>query len=95
MPANVENILRNRGIVEKPTEVEMPGKLVKGTLIREMHLHHSECREHSQNSRINQPAGVEMTVSAEDAKTTAASSDFSNILKTRCQKASQTRTQGR
>ena len=61
----------------KPTDVEMPGKLAKGTLIREMHLHHSECREHSQNSRINQPAGVEMTVSAEDAKTTAASSDFS------------------
>ena len=61
----------------KPTDVETPGKLAKGTLIREMHLHHSECREHSQNSRINQPAGVEMTVSAEDAKTTAASSDFS------------------
>ena len=62
---------------EKPTDVEMPRKLTKGTLIREMHLHHSECREHSQNSRINQPAGVKMTVSAEDAKTTAASSDFS------------------
>ena len=61
----------------KPTDVETPGKLAKGTLIREMHLHHNECREHSQNSRINQPAGVEMTVSAEDAKTTAASSDFS------------------
>ena len=61
----------------KPTDVEMPRKLTKGTLIREMHLHHSECREHSPNSRINQPAGVKMTVSAEDAKTTAASSDFS------------------
>ena len=61
----------------KPTDVEMPGKLVKRTLIREMHLQHSECREHSQNSRIKQAAGVEMTVSAEDAKTTAASSDFS------------------
>ena len=61
----------------KPTHVETPGKLVKGTLSRVMHLHHSECREHSQNSRINQPAGVEMTVSAKDAKTTAASSDFS------------------
>ena len=61
----------------KPTDMETPGKLAKGTLIREMHLHHSECREHSQNSWINQPAGVEMTVSAEDAKTTAASSDFS------------------
>ena len=61
----------------KPTDVETPGKLVKRTLIREMHLQHSECREHSQNSRIKQAAGVEMTVSAEDAKTTAASSDFS------------------
>ena len=61
----------------KPTDVEMPRKLTKGALIREMHLHHSECREHSENSRINQPAGVKMTVSAEDAKTTAASSDFS------------------
>ena len=61
----------------KPTDVETPGKLVKRTLIRELHLQHSECREHSQNSRIKQAAGVEMTVSAEDAKTTAASSDFS------------------
>ena len=61
----------------KPTDVETPEKLVKRTLIREMHLQHSECREHSQNSRIKQAAGVEMTVSAEDAKTTAVSSDFS------------------
>ena len=61
----------------KPTDVEMPGKLAKGTLIREMNLQHSECREHSQNMRIKQAAGVEMTVSAEDAKTTAASSNFS------------------
>ena len=61
----------------KLTDVETPGKLAKGTLIREMHLHHSECREHSQNLRINQPAGIEMTVSAKDAKTTAASGDFS------------------
>ena len=61
----------------KPTDVETPGKLVKRTLIRELHLQHSECQQHSQNSRIKQAAGVEMTVSAEDAKTTAASSDFS------------------
>ena len=27
----------------KPTNVERPGKLVKDTLIREMHLQHSEC----------------------------------------------------
>ena len=41
-----------------------------------MHLQHSECREHSQNSWIKQATGVEMTVSTEDAKNTAASSDF-------------------
>ena len=56
--------------------MEKPGKLVKRTLIREVHLQHSECREHSHNSRIKQAAGVEMTVSAKDAKITAASSDF-------------------
>ena len=61
----------------KPTDEETPRKVATGTLIREMHLQHSECRKHSQNSRKKQPAGVEMTVSAEDAKTTAASSDFS------------------
>ena len=63
--------------VGKPTGVEMPMKPTKGTLFREMHLHNSECREHSQNLRITQPAGVKMIVSANDARTTAASSDFS------------------
>ena len=57
--------------------METPGKLVKRTLIKEMQLQHSECREHFQNSWIKQAAAVEMTVSAEDAKTTAASSDIS------------------
>ena len=61
----------------KPTDVGMPEKVVKRTLIWEMHLQHSECREHSQNLRIKQATGVEMTVSAEDAKTTAVGSDFS------------------
>ena len=65
----------------KPTGVEMLMKPTKGTLFREMHLHHSECREHSQNSRIDQPAGVKMTVSADDAKTTAANSNFSKHSK--------------
>ena len=40
------------------------------------HLQHSECREHSQNSRIKQAVGVAVTVSAEDTKCSAASSDF-------------------
>ena len=61
----------------KPTDVETPGKLVKRTFIGNMHLQHSECREHSQNLWIKQAAGVEVTVSAEDANTTATSSDFS------------------
>ena len=61
----------------KPTDVETPGKLVKQTFIGNMHLQHSECREHSQNLRIKQATGVEVTVSAEDANTTAASSNFS------------------
>ena len=41
-----------------------------------MHLQHSESREHSQNSRIKQVGTVEVTVSAEDTKHSAASSDF-------------------
>ena len=41
-----------------------------------MHLQHSECREHSQNSRIKQAVGVAVTVSAEYTKRSAASSDF-------------------
>ena len=60
----------------KPIDVETPGKLVKRTFIRDMDLQHSECREHSQNSWIKQAAGVEVTVSAEDAKCPAANSDF-------------------
>ena len=61
----------------KPTDVEMPRELAKGTLIRKMHLQHSECREHSQNSWIKQPRTVEVTASTEDSEPTAASSDFS------------------
>ena len=60
----------------KPTHVETPGKLAKRTFSRDMHLQHSECREHSQNSRIKQAVGVAVTVSAEDTKCSAASSDF-------------------
>ena len=60
----------------KPTDVETPRKLVKQTFSRDTHLQHSESREHSQNSRIKQPGMVEVTVSAEDTKCTAASSDF-------------------
>ena len=60
----------------KPIDVKTPGKLVKRTFIRDMDLQRSECREHSQNSWIKQAAGVEVTVSAEDAKCPAANSDF-------------------
>ena len=57
--------------------METPRKLVKQTISRDTHLQHSECREHSQNSRIKQAGIVKATVSAEDTKCTAASSDFS------------------
>ena len=50
---------------------------LKQALDSELLSNTSEYREHSQNSRKKQPAGVEMTVSAEDATITAASSDFS------------------
>ena len=60
----------------KPTDKEKPGKMMKRTFSRDMHLQHSECREHSQNSRIKQAVGVAVTVSAEDTKCAAASSNF-------------------
>ena len=61
----------------KPTNVETARKLVKGTFSMDTHLQHSECQEHSQNSRIKQPGIVELPASDEDAERTAASSDFS------------------
>ena len=50
---------------------------MKRTFIRDTHLQHSKCREHSQSSRIRQPGMVEATASDEDVGSTAASSDFS------------------
>ena len=61
----------------KPTDNDSAATRVKRTFSRDLHLQHSECREHSPNSRIQESVGVAVTVSAEDAKTTAASSDFS------------------
>ena len=55
---------------------ETPRKFVKRTFSRDTHLQHSESREHSQNLRIKQVGTVEVTVSAEDTKHSAASSDF-------------------
>ena len=49
---------------------------MKRTFSRDMHLQHSECREHSQNLWIKQARIVEVTVSAEDTKCPAANSDF-------------------
>ena len=60
----------------KPTDKESAANMVKRTFSRDMHLQHSECREHSQNSRIKQAVGVAVTVSAEDTKCSAVSSDF-------------------
>ena len=60
----------------KSTDKKKPGKMVKRTFSRDMHLQHSECREYSQNSWIKQAVGVAVTVSAEDTKCSAVSSDF-------------------
>ena len=51
-------------------------KVVKQTFSREMQPEHSESREHSQNSRIKQVGAVEVTVTAENTKHSAASSNF-------------------
>ena len=55
---------------------ETSRKLVKRTFSRDTHLQHNDFPEHSRNSRIKQVRTVEVTVSAEDTKRSAASSDF-------------------
>ena len=55
---------------------ETSRKVVKRTLSRETQPQHSESQEYSQNSRIKQVGAVEVTVSVEDTKRAAASSDF-------------------
>ena len=60
----------------KPTDKESAATKGKRTFSRDMHLQHSECQEHSQNSRIQESVGVAVTVSAEDTKCSAPSSDF-------------------
>ena len=60
----------------KPTDVETSGKLAKRTFNRDIHLQHSKCQKHSQNSRIKQVIGVAVTVSAEYTKRSVASSNF-------------------
>ena len=65
---------RNSG---KPTDEETPGKLVKRTFSRDMHLQHSDFSKHSLNSGIKQPGMVEVTTSTDEAERTARSSDFS------------------
>ena len=41
-----------------------------------MHLQHSKCRKHSQNSQIQESVGEAVTVSANDTRCSAPSSDF-------------------
>ena len=59
---------------------ETPRKLVHQTFSRDTHLEHSESREHSQNLQKKQVGAeienVKVTVSAEDNKRSAVSSDF-------------------
>ena len=61
----------------KLVDMETARKLMKWTISRITHPQHSECREHSQNSRIKQPGLIEATASVEDTEPTAASSIFS------------------
>ena len=56
---------------------QMPRKVVKRTFSKEMQPEHSESREHSQNSRIKQVGVVEVTVTAENTKHSAAKQRFS------------------
>ena len=58
-------------------ERESEQRGVRQALNSKLHSNASECQEHSQNPRIQEFVGVAVAVSAEDAKTTAASSDFS------------------
>ena len=60
----------------KPTDKESAETKVKRTFSRDRHLQHSECCKHSQNSRIQESVGVAVTVSAEDTKCSAPSSNF-------------------
>ena len=50
----------------KTTDKDSAATRVKRPFSRDMHLQHSECREHSQNLRIQGSVGVAVTVSAED-----------------------------
>ena len=55
---------------------ETSREMVKQTFSRDTPLQHSDFPEHSQNSRTKQVGTVKVTVSAEDTKRSAASSDF-------------------
>ena len=80
LPSNTSeysNSSRNSRNSTKLVDVETARKLVKRTISGITHPQHSECREHSQNSRIKQPGLIEATASVEDTEPTAASSDFS------------------
>ena len=60
----------------KVTDEETSRSIVHQTLDRHVHSGDSKNREHSQNSRIKQVGAVEVAVSAEDTKHSAASSEF-------------------
>ena len=60
----------------KPTDKDSAATREKRAFSRDMHLQHSECQEHSQNSWIQESVGVAVTVSAENTKCSAPSSDF-------------------
>ena len=74
-PRNSDFREHSRNSLEGVADKESTETKVKRTFSRDMHLQHSECREHSQNSRIQESVGVAVTVSAKDTKCSAPSSD--------------------
>ena len=85
-PRNRDFRGHSRNSLESVADKETAETKEKRTFSRDMHLQYGECREHSQNSRIQETAGVAVTVSAEDTKCSAVGSDFlehsQNLLST-------------
>ena len=76
MPWNSDFREHSRNSLESVADKESAETKVKRTFGRDMHLQHGECRKHSQKLRIQESVGVAVTVSAEDTKCSAPSSDF-------------------
>ena len=99
MPANTENILKKSQSSGKETDMKMSGNIVHQTLGRCVYPGYSENQEHSQNSpekqAVDEMEHVNVTMSVQEDQCSLGDSDFSNILKTRCQKVNQKWTKER